>query len=104
MNQPISRTEQHAHWQHWISRWQQSSQSQAAFCDTHNLVYHQFTYWRRRVEPDVAAPLFPSGFVTVQRQDHAAAGLMLTLPNGIQIQNLTPQHLTWLPQLLAQLQ
>ena len=103
MNQPISRTEQHAHWQHWISRWQQSGQSQAAFCDTHNLVYHQFMYWRRKVEPDVAAPLFPSGFVTVQRQDHAAAGLMLTLPNGVQIQNLTPQHLTWLPQLLAQL-
>ena len=103
MNQSTLRTEQQAHWQHWIARWQQSGQSQAAFCDTHNLVYHQFTYWRRKAEPDTPDSVCPSGFVTVQRHDRTATGLTLTLPNGMQIQNLTSQHLAWLPQLLAQL-
>jgi hypothetical protein len=50
----------------------------------------------------VPGSVCPSGFVTVQRHD-VAPGLTLTLPNGIQIQNLNPQHLAWLPQLLAQL-
>src|SRR5512145_2009209 len=101
MNNPAIRTEQHTHWQQWISRWQQSGQSQAAFCNTHDLVYHQFTYWRRKVATADATPSGPSGFVAVQRRDHLAPGLILPLPSGIQIQGLTPHHLTWLPQLLA---
>ena len=103
MTKSTVRSEQHAHWQHWITRWQASGQSQAAFCETHNLVYHQFTYWRRKAEPDAPAALGSSGFVTVQRHDQIALGLTLALPNGMQIQNLTPLHLAWLPQLLAQL-
>lgn len=102
MNQPTLRTEQHTHWQQWITRWQQSGLSQAAFCDAHDLVYHQFTYWRRK-GVTAAVTSGPSGFVAVQRMDHLSQGLSLTLPSGIQIQGLTPHHLTWLPQLLAHL-
>lgn len=104
MNKSADRSEQQAHWQRWITRWQASGLSQAAFCDTHDLVYHQFTYWRRKaaIESYHASPT-PSGFVAVQRLDHAPSGLILTLPNGIQLQGFTAHNLTLLPQLLAHL-
>lgn len=98
-----SPTEQQTHWQQQISHWRQSGLSQTAFCDAHNLVYHQFVYWRRKLTANSAPATTPSNFVTVQRAENPDKGLTLILPSGIRIQNLTPQHLTWLPQLLAHL-
>lgn len=103
MNNLAIRTEQQAHWQQWISRWHQSGQSQTAFCEAHDLAYHQFTYWRRKLVTPPIAVSRPSGFVAVQRAEDHHTGLTLTLPNGICIQGLAPQHLPWLPQLLAHL-
>lgn len=106
MNQSSSRTEQQVRWQQHITHWQQSGQTQAAFCDAHDLVYHQFTYWRRKfaANPDQATPPRQSGFVAVQRADNNSdTGLTLSLPNGITLRGLSQQHLAWLPQLLERL-
>lgn len=100
MNQPTLPTEQHIQWQQWIARWQQSGLSQTAFCNAHDLVYHQFTYWRRKCATHEVSSGSPSRFVAVQRLDHVGHGLTLTLPNGIQIQGLTPHNLTLLSPLL----
>lgn len=72
MNQPATHTEQQTHWHQWITRWQQSGQNQAAFCEAHDLVYHQFIYWRRKLATDNVAPDSLSGFVAVQQIDPAA--------------------------------
>ena len=103
MNQSATHTEQQTHWHQWIIRWQQSGQNQAAFCEAHDLVYHQFTYWRRKLATETTALNPRSGFVAVQRTEENSSGLTLTLPNGIRIQGLTPHHLAWLPQLLERL-
>jgi hypothetical protein len=103
MNQPSVRTEQQARWQQQIADWQQSGLSQAAYCDTHDLVYHQFTYWRRKLATDDAAPTHHSRFVAVQRTDDTGSGLILSLPNGMTIHGLNPRNLVWLPQLLERL-
>ena len=103
MKIPATRTEHQIHWQQQITHWQQSGLSQAAFCDAHDLVYHQFTYWRRKLTAQNPASGRPCAFVTVQRADDSKAGLTLTLPSGIQIQGLTLHNLTLLPPLLAHL-
>jgi hypothetical protein len=102
MNPASPRVEQQAHWQQHIAAWQQSSLSQAAYCDAHDLVYHRFTYWRRKLTSGHTM-VSQSRFVAVQRAADPGTGLTLTLPNGIRIQGLAPPHLAWLPQLLAQL-
>lgn len=38
------------YWQQQIDQWKTSGQSQAKFCQTHDLLYHRFVYWRRKFD------------------------------------------------------
>ncbi len=44
-------------WKTHIERWEQSGQTQVAYCREHNLIPHQFTYWKKRffrVDADIS--------------------------------------------------
>ena len=36
-------------WQQYVDAWQKSGLSQATFCKQHELVLHNFQYWRKRL-------------------------------------------------------
>ena len=95
------------YWQEQISAWEQSGQTQKLFCAQHDLNYHRFGYWRRKLSA-TARPVDlvhrPSGFVSVQPvSDRTTTGLILTLPNGIRIQGIESGNLPVVSQLLRQL-
>ena len=37
-----------AHWKQHIEQWRFSEMTQKAYCQQHDLGYHQFSYWKKR--------------------------------------------------------
>ena len=118
----LSPRERQHYWQQHIDEWQSSELSGTQYCQAHQLTYHCFIYWRRKLasQDDVARhhdPL-PSGnhrpgaFVAVQAAHQVqpvsevspvADSLQLALPNGLVIQNIADSNLSTVRALLAYL-
>lgn len=93
-----------AFWQQQVDAWQQSGQSQKQFCQDHQLIYHRFVYWRRKLDQDRVGHHNPgSGFATVKRQPPPHTGLSLALPNGLVVQGISTDNLSVVRPLLEQL-
>ena len=82
-------------WQQQITLCQQSGLSAAAFCKQHELAYHQFGYWRRKLKQNHDQKKIPTeplvGFARVMSTSSPASSsgeLAITLPSGIQITGL----------------
>ena len=45
------------YWKTRITNWQASRMSQSEYCRRHELTFHQFVYWRRKLAPKVANPI-----------------------------------------------
>jgi len=45
------------YWKTRITNWQASRLSQTEYCRRHELVFHQFVYWRRKFAPKAATPI-----------------------------------------------
>jgi hypothetical protein len=85
--------DRHQYWQQCLIDWQASALSGAAFCKQHSIIYHQFTYWRRKLlEEGLDQQQSSAGFTRVtaieSRPFIAQPELTLTLPNGIAITGL----------------
>lgn len=88
-------------WQRHIKSWQASDLSQAAYCEQHELIYHQFGYWYRKL---IGAQVRGSGFARVVRHSRSGSqGLSVVLPNGIELHGVDADNLTVVQQLLRQL-
>lgn len=102
-----SSTNRHTQWQQHIADWQQSGLSQAAFCQSQKLSYHQFIYWRQKLAPksdDSAVSTSPQLLpVQYPSERPLSTDLILTLPNGLRIQGIHSNNLTLVRQLLEQL-
>lgn len=92
------------YWSQHIQSWQKTNQNQSAYCRAHELNYHRFTYWRRklsgqvrRTQPTVQRP----AFVPVKPCSIADEGLTAILPNGVVLQGITERHLSVARQLLG---
>ena len=81
-------------WQQQITAWLDSGLSGHAFCKSQALVYHQFAYWRKKLEQPVDSDSLP-GFARV--------GLTLTLPNGITLSGLHLGNIDLLGAIMRQL-
>jgi hypothetical protein len=46
------RAEKESLWQSRMDAWKHSRQGIKEYCDTHNLNYHQFKYWQKRLIPE----------------------------------------------------
>ncbi len=92
-------------WKVHIQDWQTTEQSQRAYCKAHDLNYHCFIYWRRKLAGPTKAKtksVLPSAFVPVQSRPMIVVDdLSLTLPNGITLQGITSRNLPVAQQLLS---
>jgi hypothetical protein len=106
MSDPATPTDLAAYWQQQIDQWKSSGQSQAKFCQTNDLSYHRFVYWRRkfeRVPGDRQEKRESGGFATVDYRHDANSGLTLSLPNGLVLRGISADNVPVVRQLLEQL-
>ena len=104
MSNPTHCDQLRQYWREHINSWRESGHSGAAYCQLHQLVYHQFSYWRRKFQDSHAqlTSCEPAGFVRVLGADtESSTGLSLALPNGLVIQNIGDSNVNVVRQLLA---
>ncbi|MCK5191608.1 MAG: hypothetical protein KAR12_16300 [Methylococcales bacterium] len=81
-------------WLEHIEHWQTTELSQAAYCQQHELVAHQFSYWKRKlVAVANASPASKSslpGFAHVQIESarSQASGLSLHFVDGTRLEGI----------------
>ncbi len=94
-------------WRNHVQNWQTTEQSQSAYCKAHNLNYHCFIYWRRKLVGATKRkikPARPSAFVPVQSSPMTVVDdLSLSLANGMTLQGITSNNLPVVRQLLSEL-
>ncbi len=92
------------YWGRHIQSWQQTGKTQSSYCRTHDLNYHRFTYWRRKLStPGKGArqAVIRSGFVAVKPASQVSTNLIATLPNGVILQGICTDNLSVVKQLLG---
>ena len=67
MSEQKSRVEElerkRAYWKRQIESWRSSGKTQLAFCQEHELKFHQFTYWKKRfVQTEAGITFVPIKF------------------------------------------
>ena len=97
-----------AEWQARIDAYRASGLSGSRFCQAHELIYHQFVYWRKKLAgTDLVVqrgnPLAVNGFTQVVRERPANAELTIQLPSGLSIQGIRHHNLDLLQALLERL-
>ncbi len=103
MTQPTSPDARTRYWQEQIDSWQNSDQTQQAFCKENDLNYGRFGYWLRKSRQHSGqTATVQSGFVPVvaQAQD---SSLSLVLPNGLELRGIASGNLVVVEQLLSRL-
>lgn len=84
----ISRAEQRRRlresWQGRIAEWRQSAMSQGEYCRRHQLKWHQFIYWKKRlIEPETPAVTFvPVPMTSIPGAEPKASGVALKVVVG----------------------
>jgi ribosomal protein L32E len=93
------------YWREQIHVWQVSGESQQAFCRQHELSYHRFTYWRRKLaDQAVEGRRVQSALVPVRHQPTSSeTTLSLVLPSGIELRGIALDNLAVVRQLLGRL-
>ena len=93
-----------AFWSEKVAAWQASGLSGQAFCQQHQLTYHQFSYWRRKFQ-DQQQDQAPSGFARVVPAGASApsAGLTVSLPSGLAISGIDAGNIGLVGEIVRQL-
>ncbi len=93
------------YWRHHIQAWQQTDKTQSSYCRAHDLNYHRFTYWRRKLiapRSSTRQAIQRSGFVPVKAASElVSSNLTATLPNGVVLQGIATENLSVVKQLLG---
>jgi len=99
----ITKEEKRARWATVINEWKASGESQRRYCQIHNIKPHQLTYWAQvsRSAQHAVKAKNHSGFVAVQIPDTQPAGLTIRLPNGLQLDGVTPSNLAIVQQIIG---
>jgi len=88
-----------AHWQVQVEAWEQSNQTQQAFCKEHNLCYRQLSHWKNRfkLERLSESEVNEAQFVPIKLASPVSTvvtpGVQIYLPNGVRIELSNEQHL-----------
>ena len=93
------------YWREQIEAWRVSGKSQQAFCQQHDLIYHRFTYWRRKLtDHERERRPVHSALVPVRyRPTPSETMLSLVLPSGIELRGIVLDNLAVVQQLLGRL-
>lgn len=95
-----------AFWSEKVAAWQVSGLSGQAFCQQHELTYHQFGYWRRKLADQPQAEASNgSGFARVIPAGASApsAGLTVSLPSGLAISGIDAGNIALVGEIVRQL-
>lgn len=94
-----------AFWQHHINQWRDSGLSKMAYCQQHDVVYHQMVYWSGKTEKtECDAPRSSNNFVAVNvSRAEVHSGLSVQLPNGVSIVGIDEHNVLMISQLVNQL-
>lgn len=94
-------------WHQHVSSWRDSGLSKRHYCEQHDLVYHQMIYWCAKCgESNSTSTTVTGGFTQLTVSNNAVShsgALSIELPNGVTVNNLTPQTIAYLPALLQSL-
>jgi len=92
-------------WQNHFSQWEKTNTSQASYCTKHDLNYHRFGYWRRKIlsaEKTDKKQNNSSAFIpVVERQPVTPSNLSLSLPNGIILRGIDGNNVEIVQQLIG---
>ena len=94
-------------WSKHITAWERSHQSQAAYCEAHQLKKKSFWYWKRKLSQKTAATPDSTHFVTlpvIQANQTIPTSLTIVLPNGISIKHIHADNMLLLKDLTDLLQ
>ena len=85
------------YWSEHISSWQQSSLTQAAYCQKHQLIVHRFGYWKRKLCEEQAVEANSTGFIQLPSINPSSfskhEALSVRLPNEFCIEGITSDNL-----------
>ena len=98
---PSDTTDRTIFWQEHITAWQGSGLTQKAYCQQRDLRYSTFGYWVRKLHADKAGRQPPSPAFVPVTLTPAAAGLVLALPNGLEIRGIEADNLGLVRDLLG---
>ena len=93
-------------WNSHVEYWQASGLTQAAYCQQHGLVAHQFSYWKRKlIRTELASPEAQSGFVRVEvnQTGQPESGLSLQFSDGIRLVGISQANIEISRQLIEAL-
>jgi len=106
MNDITDPAELAAYWKEQVDAWKSAGTSQIKFCQTNELSYHRFVYWRQKFERGPGgnqAKRGSGGFATVDCRPEVNGGLTLSLPNGLVLRGICADNVSVVRQLLEQL-
>ena len=85
------------YWAKQVEEWKASGDSQSRYCRRNNLNTYQLTYWAQvfKSKPKAIRSKAAKGFVAVEitAPTPATQGLMIRLPNGIQLEGVSTGNL-----------
>ncbi len=94
-------TDRTAFWQEQVAVWKATDLIQRAYCQEHGLRRSPFGYWVRKLRRESDDPIGGSlAFVSVAYRP-SDAGLILALPNGLEVRCIESQNLGVVRQLLG---
>ena len=94
-------TDRTAFWREHVAAWKATDLTQRAYCQEHDLQRSAFGYWVRKLRREADDPIGgPSAFVSVAYRS-SDSGLILALPNGLEIRGIESQNLGVVRQLLG---
>jgi len=100
---PTGTTDRTVFWQEHVTTWQASNLTQKAYCEAHGLRYTAFGYWVHKLRTaSEGRREGPSGFVPVTLAP-ADGGLVLALPNGLEIRGIEANNVGLVRALLGML-
>jgi len=93
------------YWQQHIDQCQALAMSGSAYCKQHQLSYHKFVYWRRKLRDADSEPAAAqaSGFIKVVPAQRCSTTLTLILPGGISVSGFDANNIELLGAVLRQL-
>lgn len=75
---PAANPAQKKQWKHRLEQWQSSGLQPREWCQKHDLLFHRFYYWRRKLMPPPKTPNENlSKFVELTDNNHSMTGISI---------------------------
>lgn len=98
------------YWENHVNQWNETSVSQASYCQVHELSIKRFGYWKRKLLGSTkltTSSKKTDGFIQIsprQSMSTQPSALAIELPNQLRIEGVTADNLLLVKQLAGLLQ